>query len=130
MKPYSTDLRSKILKTKHNTKESIQQLAERFQVSYSFVNRLLKRYEVTQSIEPSPHGGGKPLSVNEGQLNLVSQLVEEDNDATLQQLCDRLAARTGLKISVPTMCRLLQKLNLNKKKRFMQVRLNLKECKI
>ena len=53
MKPYSTDLRSKILKTKNNTNESIQQLAERFQVSYSFVNRLLKRYEVTQSVEPS-----------------------------------------------------------------------------
>jgi transposase len=116
MKPYSTDLRSKILKTKNNTNESIQQLAERFQVSYSFVNRLLKRYEVTQSVEPSPHGGGKPPSVNDQQLNQVSQLVEEDNDATLQQLCDRLEEKTRIKVSVPTMCRLLQKLNLTRKK--------------
>jgi transposase len=116
MKPYSTDLRSKILKTRDKTNESIQQLAARFQVSYSFVNRLLKRYNTTQSIDPSPHGGGKPPSVNAQQLNLVSQLVEEDNDATLQQLCDRLKDKTGVIVSVPTMCRLLKKLNLTRKK--------------
>jgi transposase len=116
MKPYSTDLRSKILKTKNNTNESIQQLAVRFQVSYSFVHRLLKRYETTQSLEPRPHSGGKPPLVNAQQLNQVSQLVEEDNDATLQQLCDRVEEKTRIKVSVPTMCRLLQKLNLTRKK--------------
>ena len=55
MKPYSTDLRRKIIEAKHKTNESIGQLAERFGVSYSFVSRLLKRYEATASVEPEPH---------------------------------------------------------------------------
>ncbi len=117
MKPYSTDLRQKIIETKEKTNESIQQLADRFQVSYSFVNRLFKRYETTKSVEPSPHGGGKPLLINSQQIDLISQLVEADNDATLQQLCTRLEEETGVKVSVPTMCRLLQRLELNRKKK-------------
>jgi transposase len=117
MKPYSTDLRNKIIETKHKTNESTQKLADRFQVSYCFVNRLLKRYEATASVEASPHGGGKPPLINSQQLDIISQLVEADNDATLQQLCTRLEEKTGVKVSVPTMCRLLQKLELNRKKK-------------
>lgn len=117
MKPYSTDLRLKILETKKKTNESIQQLAERFQVSYSFVNRLIKRYETTGSVEPKPHGGGQSPKLKADQWEVVAKLIEEDNDATLQQLCDRLAENTGIKVSVPTMCRILQKLKLTRKKK-------------
>lgn len=80
------------------------------------VHRLLKRYEATKSVEPSPHGGGKPLLVKPQQLEIVRQLAEADNDATLEQLCARLEAETGIKASIPTMCCLLQKLNLTRKK--------------
>lgn len=117
MKAYSTDLRRKIVETKQKTQESNQQIAERFQVSYSFVRRLLKRYESTGSVEPSPHGGGKALKLNSQQIDVVSQLVAEDNDATLQQLCARTEEKTGLIVSVPTMCRLLQRLELTRKKK-------------
>jgi transposase len=81
------------------------------------VRRLLKRYESTGSVEPNPHGGGKALKLNSQQIDVVTQLVEEDNDATLQQLCDRTEEKTGLKVSVPTMCRLLQRLELTRKKK-------------
>ncbi|VEP16401.1 transposase [Hyella patelloides LEGE 07179] len=116
MKPYSTDFRTKIVETKYKTNESIEQIANRFQVSYSFVQKLFKRYEATGSVEPSPHGGAKPRKLNPQQVEIVLQLVEEDNDATLQQLCDRLSAKTKIKVSVPTMCRILQKLELTRKK--------------
>jgi len=117
MKPYSTDLRLKIIEAKHKTNESIGQLAERFGVSYSFVSRLLKRYEATASVEPNPHGGGKPPLLNSRQIEILNQLVEEDNDATLQQLSVRLTEKTGIKVSIPTICRLLQKLELTRKKK-------------
>ena len=117
MKPYSTDFRAKIVATKHKTNQSIEQIANRFQVSYSFVRKLLKRYEATGSVEPKPHGGGKPAKINPQQIEIVIQLVEEDNDATLQQLCDRLQEKTRMKVSVPTMCRLLQRLELTRKKK-------------
>ncbi len=45
------------------------------------------------------------------------ELVEEDNDATLEQLCHRLEAKTGIKVSVPTMCRWLQRWGLTRKKK-------------
>jgi transposase len=117
MKPYSRDFRWKIVETKQKTQDSNQQIAARFQVSYSFVRRLLKRYESTGSVEPNPHGGGKALKLNSQQIDVVTQLVEEDNDATLQQLCDPTEEKTGLKVSVPTMCRLLQRLELTRKKK-------------
>ena len=117
MKPYSNDFRTKIIETKHKTNQSIKQLANRFQVSYSFVQKLLKRYEITGSVEPSPHGGGKPPKLTSEQREIVLELVEEDNDATLEQLCHRLEAKTGIKVSVPTMCRLLQRWGLTRKKK-------------
>ncbi len=117
MKPYSTDLRLKIIEAKHKTNESIGQLAERFGVSYSFVSRLLKRYEATVSVEPNPHGGGKPPLLNSQKIKILEQLVEEDNDATLQELSVRLTETTGVKASLATICRVLQRLELTRKKK-------------
>lgn len=117
MKPYSTDLRRKIIEAKHKTNESIGQLAERFGVSYSFVSRLLKRYEVAASVEPNSHGGGKPPLLNSQQIEILEQLVEADKDATLQELSDRLAEKTGVKASLSTICRVLQRLDLTRKKK-------------
>jgi len=117
MKPYSTDFRTKIVETKQKTNESIQQLAERFGVSYSFVRKLRKRYEAKGTVEPAAHGGGKLPKLNFQQIEMVVELVEEDNDATLQQLGAGLEEKTGIKVSIPTMCRLLQKLELTRKKK-------------
>ncbi len=130
MKPYSRDIRTKIIEARNNTNESKRQLAERFRVSYSFVTRLLRRYDATNSIEPLPHGGGKPPLIDSQQLNIVKKLAEEDNDATLQELSDRLKEKTGIEVSIPTMCRLVQKLNLTrKKKHFMLMKLTQIEFK-
>jgi transposase len=117
MKPYSTDFREKILETKQKTGESIQETAERFRVSYSFVQKLLKRYEEERTVEPKLHGGGAQAKLKQEHLSELEKLVFEDNDATLQQLCNRLEKKTGVKVSVPTMCRLLQKMELTRKKK-------------
>ncbi len=50
-------------------------------------------------------------------MALVALLVEEDNDATLVELCDRLEQKAGVKISRATMGRITQKLNLTRKKK-------------
>lgn len=47
----------------------------------------------------------------------MTQLVEEDNDATLQQLSTRLTEKTGISISISTICRFLQKVELTRKKK-------------
>lgn len=48
--------------------------------------------------------------------DLVEQLVIGKNDATLKELCLCLEEKVGIKVSQSTMCRFLQKHNLNRKK--------------
>jgi putative transposase len=116
MKPYSWDLRQKVVDAHNNQEGSQRQLAKRFSVSLSFVQSLLKRYRNSGTVEAKPHGGGQKSKLNQEQLGLVELLVESDNDATLVELCEQLELRTQVKISRSTMGRIIQKLNLTRKK--------------
>ena len=103
----------------YEAKEGTQrQLAERFQVSQSFVTRLIRRYRHTGKIEPKSRGGGTKAKIKESQLGQIEQLVEEQPDVLLRELCDRWQQKTGIKVSISTMQRQLQKLKLTTKKSF------------
>jgi len=117
MKAYSLDLREKIIDVYFMEGVSIRKLAKRFGVATSFVEKLLKRLRETGDILPKPHGGGPQPKLNENQLKLVKALVEADNDATLDELCERLAAETSISISRSTMGRVMQKLGFTRKKK-------------
>ncbi len=117
MKAYSIDLRQKVIDAYNNQEGSLRQLAKRFSVSLSFVQRLLKRYHQSGTVEPKPHGGGKPAKLTQEQMVIVKILVEEDNDATLVELCERLQQRIGVKLSRATLGRITQTLNLTRKKK-------------
>jgi transposase len=54
MKPLPLELREKVVKAYNPGNTSIRQLATRFDVSKSFVERLLKRYQLTGDIQPQP----------------------------------------------------------------------------
>jgi transposase len=53
------------------------------------VRLLLKRHQAEGTIEPKPHTGGFESKLA-NHLDLVKQLVEQDNDATLAELCAQL----------------------------------------
>ena len=130
MKAYSTDLRQKVIDAHNNKEGSQRQLAKRFSVSLSFVQSLLRRFRGSGTVEAKPHSGGQSAKLNREQIALVTLLVEEDNDAILVELCDRLQERTGVKISRATMGRMIQKLNLTrKKKQYMPVSDTQSGCK-
>jgi len=90
MKAYSLDFREKIIDAHFIERVLVRKLAKRFGVAKSFVETLLKRLRETGDILPKPHGGGPQPKLNGEQLNLVKALVEADNDATLEELCERL----------------------------------------
>ncbi len=117
MKAYSTDLRQKVIDAYENQEGSQRNLASRFSVSLTFIQKLLKQYRNSGTIEPKAHGGGNTTKLNSEQMALVAALIEEDNDAILMELCDRLKERTGVKVSRATMGRITQKLNLTRKKK-------------
>ncbi|ABG50074.1 transposase [Trichodesmium erythraeum IMS101] len=64
MKPYSIDLRKKIIEIWEKEKISIRKLAQRFGVSKSFIQKLIKKYQETGDIRPLTRGGSIPSKLN------------------------------------------------------------------
>ncbi|MBV8884706.1 MAG: transposase [Chroococcidiopsidaceae cyanobacterium CP_BM_RX_35] len=118
MKAYSVDLRQKIIDAHNQQEGSQRQLAKRFGVSLTFIENLLKRYRIDRTVEPRAHGGGARAKLSPEQEAVLATLVEEDNDAILTELCDRLEQRVGVRVSRATMGRLIQKRQLTRKKNF------------
>ncbi len=116
MKAYSLDLRQKIIDLYEKEEISQRQLAKRFNVALSFIVKLLKQYRTTGNILPKPFNGGVKLKLNPENLVLLAELIEHNNDATLDELCQMLKERSGVSISRATMGRMTQKLKLTVKK--------------
>ncbi|MDJ0676356.1 MAG: transposase [Calothrix sp. MO_167.B42] len=113
MKPYSRDLRQKIIEAYYNQEGSQRQIAQRFCVSLSFIQNLLKRYRNSGTLDPRPHGGGQSSKLNPDQMRLLAQLVRENQNLTLEQLCHKLELMIGVRISRATMGRIIKKLDLS-----------------
>jgi transposase len=111
MKPYSVDFRQKIIDVWEKEKISIRELAKRFDVAKSFIQKLLKQYQETGDIRPRPQGGSPPTKLNREQLLILAEIMEANNNATLETLSDLLYERTEIKVSRATLGRITQKLN-------------------
>jgi transposase len=118
MKPYSTDLRTRVVQAYEHREGAMRQLATTFRVSLSFVRRLIKHYRETGSVAPKPHGGGSPAKVDASGREVVQALVQAAPDATLRELCQRFEERYQASISIATMSRVLARLQLTRKKNF------------
>ena len=66
---------------------SQRHLAKRFNVALSFVVKLLKQYRTTGKISPKPFNGGVKLKLDSENLAILVELIEQNNDATLDRLC-------------------------------------------
>lgn len=116
MKAYSLDLRQKIVETYAEGKISQRQLAKQFRVALSFIEKLLKQHRQTGSIAPKVRTEQTPNKLNPEQLKVLEQLVEANNDATLEELRYQLSQKTGVVIGRSTVDRMLTKFNLTVKK--------------
>lgn len=114
--PLSSDLRQRVIAAYQAKEGSQRQLAERFKVSLSFVRDLTRRYRQTATLEPKPHGGGAVAKLRTAHLPVVKALVEAQPDALLKELCERFAEKTAVHVSVSTMQRAVQNLELSVKK--------------
>ncbi len=62
------------------------------------------------------HGGGAITKIKVENLPDLQQLVDEQLDGILEELCERYCIRSGISVSVATMHRAVQRLNLTTKK--------------
>ena len=144
MKAYSLDLRQRVLAAALRGDRTIPQVAELFGVSTAFVNKMLRLHRLGDDLAPRPHGGGhtphlqarhhKLLRAAHGECGhehhaahtprlgarhhrLLRVAVAANNDATLGELRERLAARTRTEVSDSTVSRVLKALGLPRKKK-------------
>ncbi len=116
MRPYSSDLRERIISAVERGKGSLRELADLFLVSLSSIVRLLRRYRASGSLLPKPHAGGPCPLLDTDACQRLRDLVREQPDATLAELQERL----GIPCSLSTLCRTLQRLGLSRKKKTRQ----------
>ncbi len=57
-RPYSQNLGRPVLRADQNQEGSQRQIAQRFQVSLTFVRNLLRHYRTTGTVNPKQRGGG------------------------------------------------------------------------
>jgi transposase len=89
MRPYSKDLRLRVVQAYKHQEGSMRQLATRFRLSLSCVRALLTRSRTTGAVAPKPHGGGSPAKLDITGLEVLKTLVHTPPDATLQELRTR-----------------------------------------
>jgi transposase len=103
MAAYSIDLRQKILHACQRRFGSQRTIADVFGVSLAFVEKVLRQHRTTGDIAPKPHAGGQKPRLDAAARAVVQRFVGDHPDATLEELCTRLAAAIGVRVSVPTM---------------------------
>ena len=128
MQPFSIDFRQKIISVYEQENISIRKLAKRFYVSKSFIQKLLKQYQQTGDIRPKRQGGNVPPKVQGDDLVALTEIIEDNNDATLSELCELLEQKTKIRVSTATMGRISHNLDYTvKKKLSMQLRKKVKK---
>jgi transposase len=113
MRPYSPDLRERIVAAVERRQGTLRQIAEIFLVSLSCIVRLLRRHRATGSFLPQPHAGGPRLLLDADACQRLLALVRKQPDATLAELQTRL----GVPCSLSTICRTLQRHGISRKKK-------------
>jgi transposase len=115
MKAYSQDLRERIIRALEAKRETQPEIAARFSVSLSFVEKLWLRWRTTGSYAARPHGGGRSRSLQSSEA-VIRREVSAQPDVTLSELCERTAAQGAPIVSLKTMCLELKRLTLPRKK--------------
>ena len=117
MKPFSEDLRARIAVVYEETELSYPQVADRFNVSESSVRRFVKQWRETGTVTPKPPAKSQHPKLDEEHVRVLAELVKTQVDASQEELRERLAKATGLRVSQPTLCRTLQRARITRKKR-------------
>src|SRR5512139_334499 len=115
MKPYSQDLRERVIAALEAGDETQAEIADRFGVSKSTVEKWWYRWQATDSCAAFPitHGPARTLAACEA---VIRAEVQKHPDVTLAELCERVSTQRAVSASPSMMCRALQHLNLPRKK--------------
>jgi transposase len=112
-KPYSDDLRERVVRTVEG-EGSRHEAAAQFDVSVSFVVKLMQRFHATGSFQPGDFGGHKEPKLARHEA-VVRELIEQTPSATLLELQKKLSER-GVEVGKSSIGRFLKRLRISYKK--------------
>jgi transposase len=115
--PYSVDLRNKAVEAYKNGLGTIAQVAAVFSIGSATLQNYISQKKKTGSLEPKPATGGSKPIISGKKLDFVSNEVSKKPDLTLQELCDKFYKKFKIKVNDSMMCRALQSINYNRKKK-------------
>jgi transposase len=116
-RPYSTDLRQRALRACERSRRlSRARIAALFEVGETTLYRWQQQARQEGRREAKPPAGGPAPRLDGAALDALRTLVAAANALTLAEYADRLAERTGVRVSGPTLCRALRQLGLVRKK--------------
>lgn len=117
MKAYSIDLRERVAAVCVEPGARMYQVAARFGVSISFVDKLLHRQRTTNSFAALPARGGPAPRLDAAGHALLTACLRQQSDATLLEVGAALAAAGGPALSRTSMWRAVEKLGWKRKKK-------------
>ena len=116
MRAYSQDLRDRIEADVTSGECNQTEAAEKYGVSVSCVEKLMRRVRETGSNAAKPASGGatRKLAAAEAQIRLA---LKDTPDMRLTDLCERIEAQLGVQSDASLMSRELKRLGITLKKR-------------
>ena len=117
MKAYPLELRERVVAAVEQDGLSVNEVVELFHVGATFVQKMLRWSRQGESLAPR-HGGGAQPCLQPMHLHHLQAEVAAHPDATLEELQTVLCQCTPpCMVSLATVCRALQQLNLPRKKK-------------
>ncbi len=115
MRPYSQDLRERAIAVLAAGQETQAQVAARFRLHKSTLEKWWYRWRDTGSCAALPPGRGPGRTLQACEA-FIRAAVKQQSDVTLAELCERVVDAHGVAASPSMMCRTLQVLGLPRKK--------------
>lgn len=117
MKTYSLDLRQRLVDAVDDGIDTYSEIAEKFGVHESYLYKLLRQRRDLGHIKPLAHGGGAQSKLDDKTLTVLTKLVQQGPDLTLDELRRQLRKKTRTNVSISTIWYGLEKRQLSLKKR-------------
>jgi transposase len=113
---YSDDLRRKFLQAYEKNKGTLEQLAERFEVSLGWAKKISARRTRTGQIERPPWRRGPVSRVTVAVQDWMREQIRRQPDLTLMELQQQLQQTQGLGLSIGRLWLALRQMGLRLKK--------------
>jgi transposase len=113
-RPYSQDLRERVIAACEAGELKRSEVAQQFQICPAALYNWLRRYREQGSFVPKPHSGGYDSGLD---ADLLRELVEQNNDRTLEEYARLYAEKTGRLYSISWLSVRLKRLHLSRKKK-------------